>query len=296
MPVSKKLRYTQSMPACRIRTQRAKSIFVTSKLPDADFVANPYTGCQFGCLYCYAVFSCRFVDEPRSAWGEFVVVKENAVELAKTQLARWPARHREANIFLSSITDPYQGIEKSRQLTRGILECLVQAGYQGKVSILTKSPLVCRDIDLLKQLNSDVGITITTTDDQISRFMEVRAPLASKRLQTLHALQQAGIRTYSFIGPLFPHYALQPELLQQLFQKIAASGTREIYAEQLNLNRSVRERLFREFTQKAPDQIALYTQAHHPEHRAMLSAMVRSLANQYNFHLRLGDAIYHQDL
>lgn len=284
------------MPALRIRTQTAKSIFVASKIPDADFVANPYTGCQFGCLYCYAVFSCRFVQEPRSAWGDFVVVKENAIELAKAQLARWPARRREATIFLSSITDPYQGIEKNRQLTRGILEALVHAGYQGKVTILTKSPLVLRDIDLLQQLNSEVGLTITTTDDRLSRFLEVSAPLASKRLQTLQALHQAGLKTYAFVGPIFPHYVLQPQTLQSLFQAIAASGTKEIYAEQLNLNRTVRERLLQEFSISAPDQIALFQQAQRHEHRDNLSAMVRSFAQQYNLYLRLGDAIYHRDV
>ena len=284
------------MPALRIRTQTAKSIFVASKIPDADFVANPYTGCQFGCLYCYAVFSCRFVQEPRSAWGDFVVVKENAIELAKAQLARWPARRREATIFLSSITDPYQGIEKNRQLTRGILEALVHAGYQGKVTILTKSPLVLRDIDLLQQLNSEVGLTISTTDDRLSRFLEVSAPLASKRLQTLQALHQAGLKTYAFVGPIFPHYVLQPQTLQSLFQAIAASGTKEIYAEQLNLNRTVRERLLQEFSISAPDQIALFQQAQRHEHRDNLSAMVRSFAQQYNLYLRLGDAIYHRDV
>jgi DNA repair photolyase len=273
-----------------------KSIFVPSRLPDADFVANPYTGCQFGCLYCYAIFTCRFVAKPRNTWGNFVVIKENAVDLAKKQLARWPSSKKGATLLLSSVTDPYQGIEKDQQLTRGILSALVDAGYQGKVAVLTKSPLVLRDVDLLKQLNAEVGLTITTTDDKLSRFLEVRAPLASKRLSTLQGLTTAGIKTYAFLGPLLPHFRLEPEKLESLFEQIALSGTREIYAEQLNLPTQVRQRIWQEFSTAKPDLLQIYQKALSAEHRDFLSKLVRTYAQKYNLHLRLNDAIYHQDL
>ena len=275
---------------------QAKSIFVPSKLPDIDFAANPYTGCQFGCLYCYAAFTCRFINVPRSEWGNFVAIKENAVALAKKQLARWPASKQNATIFISSVTDAYQGIEKEHQLTRGILQALVDAGYQGKVSILTKSPLVLRDVDLLHQLNAEIGLTITTTDDHLGRYLEVRAPLASKRLETLQKLNAAGLRTYAFIGPLLPHFRQEPDQLESIFQHISEAGTREIYAEQINLSQGIRKRILDEFAGTQPKLIPLYQQATRPEHRALLSDLVHIYARKYNLYLRLNETIYHQDM
>src|SRR4030067_3553855 len=90
----------------------AKSILVASKLPDTDYVINPYTGCQFGCLYCYATFMGRFVNEPRTNWGNYVYVKINAIEVIKRELESWPLEKRKATVLLSSVTDPYQGAEK----------------------------------------------------------------------------------------------------------------------------------------------------------------------------------------
>ncbi len=175
----------------KIVERDAKSIIVPSRLPDADYVVNPYTGCQFGCLYCYATFTpevrgftSRFVNEPRSGWGSYVYVKKNAVELAMRQLEKWPPSKKEAVIMFSSVTDPYQGLERRYQLTRGVLQALVDARYPGLITILTKSPLVLRDVDLLERLNAEAGLTITTADDQLSRLLEVTAPLASRRLDT----------------------------------------------------------------------------------------------------------------
>jgi DNA repair photolyase len=142
---------------------QAKSILTRSKLPDVDYVANPYVGCQFGCVYCYATFMGRFVGEPRDNWGQYVYIKVNAVELAREQLSRWGGKRRRSRILLSSVTDPYQGVEKRFRLARGILEALVESGYPGQVSVLTKSPLVLRDVDLLRQLpQAEVGLTVTT--------------------------------------------------------------------------------------------------------------------------------------
>jgi DNA repair photolyase len=182
----------------KIVEREAKSIIVPSRLPDADYVVNPYTGCQFACLYCYATFTpevrgftSRFVNEPRSGWGSYVYVKKNAVELATRQLEKWPPSKKEAVIMFSSVTDPYQGLERRYQLTRGVLQALVDARHPGLVTILTKSPLVLRDVDLPERLNAEAGLTITpstsgvtTADDQLSRLLEVTASLASRRLDT----------------------------------------------------------------------------------------------------------------
>jgi len=274
---------------------QAKSIFVRSRLPDADYVANPYTGCQFGCLYCYATFTGRFVHQPREEWGKYVYVKTNAAELARAQLAKWPESRKGATIFLSSVTDPYQGIEKKYRLSRGILEALRDAAYYGKISILTKSPLILRDIELLRDLKADVGLTITTTDDRVSRFLEVTAPLVSRRLDTLRELNAQGVRTYAFIGPVLPHFRCQPELLDDLFRSIAETGTQDIYVEHIHLPTYVRGRL-QPVLHGQPESVqALYRGAASPAHRAELEGMIDALVSKYHLRLRLGQAIYHEE-
>jgi len=280
----------------KIKEINAKTIIVPSKLPDVDYVINPYTGCQFGCLYCYATFVGRFVNEPRSNWGNYVYVKSNAIALAKDQLSSWGAKRKQSSILFSSVTDPYHGIERKYRLTRGILEVLVEQGYTGPISILTKSPLVLRDVELLKQINADVGLTITTTDDQLSRFLEVKAPLASRRLDTVTQLIQEGIHTYVFIGPLLPHFRSQPELLDDLFCAIADTGTQEVYVEHINLPKYVKDQMSKTLQGESEDVRDIYKGAVSQYHRDMLTAVVEELAAKYNLHIRLGGTIYHPEL
>jgi len=284
------------MENMKIEEIEAKSIIVSSKLPDCDYVINPYTGCQFGCLYCYATFMGRFVGETRSDWGKYVYVKKNAVELARKQLRQWTDTKRRSTILLSSVTDPYHGIEQKYRLTRGILEVLKEERYPGLISVLTKSPLVLRDVDLLKELNSEVGLTITTTDDKLSRFLEVKAPLASRRLDTLKKLVDNGIRVYAFIGPLLPHFRYNPDLLDSLMHSIADTGTRDIYVEHLNLPSYVRERMQKELSSE-PEQVQeLYRNANTQQNRDILTEMINGLIQKYNLNIRLGGTIYHQEL
>ncbi|MGB3702922.1 MAG: radical SAM protein [Anaerolineales bacterium] len=281
----------------KIEEIEAKSIIVHSRLPDVDYVINPYSGCQFGCLYCYATFMGRFVGEPRSNWGKYAYVKTNAVALARSQLAKWGPRRRQSSILMSSVTDAYHGVERKYELARGILEVFVEEGYPGPISILTKSPLVLRDTDLLKQLNSDVGLTITTTDDKISRFLEVTAPLASRRLDTIGKLVREGIHTYVFVGPLLPHFRAQPELLDALFKAIADTGTVEIYVEHINLPAYVKNQMWNTLREETGELQAIYRRAESEEHRRILTEIVHELASKYGLLMRYsGTAIYHPDL
>jgi len=280
--------------AQRVSEITASSIFVKSKLPDADYVANPYTGCAFGCQYCYASFMGRFVDEPIGSWGDYVYVKINAVELAAQELARWSEDRRRATILLSSVTDPYQGVESKYRLARGILSELVNARYPGLISILTKSPLVERDIDVLTSLpNAEVGLTVTTTDDRISRWLELRAPLASRRLQTLKSLADSGVSTYAFVGPLLPHYRQAPELLDELFAGIAATGTRQVFVEHINLKQYIRQRMDPLLATEPQGVQNIYLDARSSEHRRALDDVVEELLVKHNLTLRLSEVLYH---
>ena len=278
----------------KIREIEAKTILVRSKLPDADYVVNPYTGCEFGCLYCYASFMGRFVGEPVRAWGDYVYVKTNAVSLVEDELRRWSPRRRRASLLLSSVTDPYHGVETRYRLTRGILTVLAREEYPGVVSILTKSPLVLRDVDLLQGIpRAEVGMTVTTTDDTLSRFLEVRAPLASRRLRTLATLHARGITTYAFVGPLLPHFRCQPHLLETLFERLAAAGIGSLYVEHLNVSPYIRERLWHALRDEPAEVREAYEEAATDEHRQVLDTMVHELIAKHALKLRLASVLDH---
>jgi DNA repair photolyase len=281
----------------KIQETTAKSILVASKLPDADYVVNPYTGCRFGCAYCYASFMGRYVDQPIEAWGDYLYVKTNAVELLKGELASMKTAKRNSSILMSSVTDPYQAAEARYRLVRGCLEALAAVDYPGCVSILTKAPLVTRDIDVLTGLTqAEVGMTVTTTDDAISRWLEVRAPLASKRLVALNTLNNAGIRTYAFVGPLLPHFRLRPELLDDLFASIAATGVRDVYVEHINLRGYIRHRLDEFLADQPSDVRELYAEANSKDHRRALDAIVAPLLQRHGLRLRLDEVIHHESV
>ena len=166
----------------RLAEIEAKTLIQKSKIPSITYVINPYTGCQLACAYCYASFSGRLVGEPVGEWGSFVYAKRNAVELVRRELGRMSVAKQQGTLLLSSVTDPYQAPEREYRLTRGILEALVEHRYPGLVRILTKSPLVTRDLDLLLRLPQvEVGVTVTTTDDRLSRWLEVRAAAMARR-------------------------------------------------------------------------------------------------------------------
>ncbi|MCX6952981.1 MAG: radical SAM protein [Verrucomicrobia bacterium] len=279
----------------RFKEIQSKGIITKSKLPDANYVINPYTGCEFGCAYCYASFMGRFVDEPIAEWGNYVFVKANAVELARAEIDHLIAQGPEMTVLFSSVTDPYQGAESKYRLTRGILEIFVEKKYPGTVGILTKSALVTRDIDLFKALPKvDVGMTITTTDDAVSRFLEVRATSATRRLRTLKELNEAGLPTYAFVGPLLPHFVYREALLNDLFAAIADTGTREIYVEHMNIARYILERLLQEL-QREPDEVKqVYINAEQKKHKEKLTSMVGELLEKHGLRLRLGQTIEHK--
>jgi DNA repair photolyase len=274
-----------------IKEIKAKNIIVKSKLPDADYVVNPYTGCEFGCIYCYASFMGRFVNESIDNWGNYVYVKTNAVELFDKEIDKVP--DKDTTILLSSVTDPYQGIESKYKLTRGILEIAARKQYGGQIGILTKSSMVTRDIDVLKKIpNVDVGMTITTTDDELSLFLELRATATSMRIRSLGELNKAGLHTYAFVGPLLPHFKYKPELLDRLFESLVEAGVNQVYIEHINLSPYIKKRMF-ESLEGDPQLQEVYTEASTDTHRNELDKIVKEQLHTHGLKLRLNDVIYH---
>ncbi|PPS70209.1 MULTISPECIES: SPL family radical SAM protein [Streptomyces] len=255
-----------------------------------------YTGCVLGCAYCFASFAGRQFGRSVKEWGDYLYVKKNAVELARKELAKMPQDKRRGTMLLSSVTEPYQGHETKYRLTRGILRELRTVEYPGLVRILTKSPVVNRDIDLLTSLpRAEVGMTVTTTDDNVSRRLEVRAPLASRRLRTLAELKEAGIPTYAFVGPLLPHFSTRPELLDDLFGQLVEAGIGEVFMEHINLERYIRERMDQVLADEPEDVREAYLQARTKEHREQLDTIVAELLDKHGLRLRFEEVVHHDD-
>jgi DNA repair photolyase len=180
-----------------VKEVRASSILNKSKI--YDYCLNPYTGCQFSCRYCYARLFIRRFSGHKEPWGEFVDVKGNAPELLKKQLIR----ARKGKVWVSSVTDSYQPLEKKYGLTRKCLEELAKSQFP--VIIQTKSELVLRDLDLIQEFEDiEVGFTITTDDEEVAKFFEPHASPVKQRLMALEKIHAQGIRTFAFIGPILP--------------------------------------------------------------------------------------------
>ena len=285
-----------SRQSCAISERPAKSIITKSKLPDADYVVNPYIGCELACLYCYASFMGRAVGQSIADWGSYVVAKSNAIDLFEKELPKLLRQDPQPSIFLSSVTDPYQPAEKKYQLTRGVLEILAKHRYGGTVGILTKSPLILRDLDLLQQIpQAEIGLTITTTDDAISRFLEVKAPSASSRITTLDTLSRTGIKTYAFLGPLLPHYLHNLDKLDTLIKTIKDAGASYVYVEHINLRRYILERLDPVFATEAPETGIAYSPKHLKSMRHELDKEIIQLLKKHCLPLRLGQTLYHPE-
>lgn len=280
----------------RVIEMEARSALVTSGLGGVDYVVNPYTGCRFGCAYCYATFMSRYVSEPVEEWGNYVYVKRNIVELFERELARMKPERRMRSIFISSVTDPYQGAEAKYKLSRGVMTALARERYPGPVAVLTKSPMVLRDIDLFSQLpDFEAGLTVTSGEDEISRWLEVHAPPPLKRIEALRALSEAGIRTYAFVGPLVPHFVERTELLEDLFARLADAGVRRVYVEHLNAKAYIRKRLDAVIARQPVQVRAAYAEARTREHRTRLEEIVAELIERHGMELRLGAVIDHPE-
>ena len=190
-----------------------------------DFTLNPYRGCSFGCTYCYAAFFSRDVAK-RDAWGHWVTVKENAVELLKKRKSGWLDGKL---IYMSSVTDPYQPIERELRLTRRILEVMAER-HRPRLVVQTRSPLVSRDCDLFRQIESrggrvQVNMTVTTDDEDIRRTFEPFCPSNPARLRGIGAVQDAGIATCITMTPLLlvsSPYAFADALLDTAVPKFIA--------------------------------------------------------------------------
>jgi len=210
---------------------RVNEALSRSGLPDLDYALNPYLGCEHSCIYCYAREYTPDEEVSRN-WGAVIKVKENIVELLKKEVRR----RRKGIVGLSTITDPYQPIEKELCISRRCLEVLLENGFP--VSIQTKSNLVIRDLDILTRYTNlvDVGLTITSTSKEISELIEPHAPPPEERIAALYRLSEAGINTWLFYGPIIPKVNDSDDIIRELV-RIAKDTNSEFYYDKLRIKR-----------------------------------------------------------
>ena len=226
-----------------IREIRTKNIITKSNLPICDYSVNPYTGCGHACKYCYACFMKRFTGHEEN-WGEFVDVKFwQPIKNAK--------RYAGKELFIGSVTDPYQPAEEKYGRTRALLEELEGSG--AVISIATKSDLILRDIELIRGFeNAQVSFSVNTLDEQFKNDMD-RAVSIERRLAAMKAFHDAGVRTACFISPIFPEITDVKAIIEK-----ARDKCHSIWLENLNLRGTFKPAIFYYVKSTRPELLPLY--------------------------------------
>jgi len=241
---------------------RARSIL--NRVPEASqmpfrWTINPYRGCTHACAYCFARPTHTYLDF--NAGRDFereIVVKVNAPERLRAELAR-PSWKRE-HIALGTNTDPYQWVEGRYRLMRGIWEAMIDASNPG--SVLTKSPLLLRDLDLMlrlaEQADFSAALSVPTLDEKAWRATEPHTPHPRARLEAVAELVRAGIPTGILIAPLMPGINDAPEQIEPILALAAEAGASYVTGIALHLRRDVRRLFFEWLAEHRPDLVGRY--------------------------------------
>lgn len=215
-----------------------KDYLTKSNLPASDYVINPYVGCPHGCKYCYASFMKRFTGH-KEDWGTFIDIKRCNKEININKLEN-------KTVFLSSVTDCYNKFEEKYELTRKILKQLVNVNCF--LNISTKSKLILRDLDLLKQMKKlTVSMSINTLDENFKNDMD-NASLIQERLDTLKELNNNGIHTVLFMSPIFPYITNFKEIIE-----VSKGYIDEYWFENLNLRGEYKTKILFYIQEKYPE-------------------------------------------
>jgi DNA repair photolyase len=223
------------------------------------WTVNPYRGCTHACAYCFARPTHEYLDmDAGRDFEKEIVVKVNVPEVLRAELGR-PSWKRE-HVALGTNTDPYQWVEGRYRLMRGVWEAFRDA--RNPCSILTKSPLLLRDVDLLQEVAevADVSacLSVPTLDEKAWRATEPGTPHPRKRLEAVAALNAAGIPTGILIAPLLPGINDAPEQVEEVITLARAAGAVNIGGQALFLRGAVREIYFGWLRSHRPDLIPLY--------------------------------------
>jgi DNA repair photolyase len=231
-----------------VKEIRAKSILSVSKIQ--PYVVNPYTGCQHGCTYCYARFMKR-VTGHKEPWGEFVDVKVNTPDLLRLEIKK----KKRDRVWISGVCDPYQPLEAKYRLTRQCLEILMVNRWP--VMVQTRSPLVLRDLDIIREAEEiDVGLSVTTADDRIRALFEPDAPPIDERIAALDLLHRSGVRTFAMIAPMLPGAEDLTRLLSGKVDYVFVDRMNYHYADRIYREHGLEAALSEEFFRRTRQALA----------------------------------------
>lgn len=217
-------------PGTEVRFEDAGRIIATNDSPDVPFEQsiNPYRGCEHGCIYCFARPTHSYLNlSPGLDFERILVAKRNAAERFEAEIGRPGYRCR--SVTLGAATDAYQPVERRLGITRGLVA--VASRHRHPVFVVTKSPLVERDVDLLAPMAADrlagVMVTVTTIDPELARILEPRAGAPWRRLRTIERLAAAGIPVALSVGPVIPF--VNDADIERIVESAAAAGARSVH-------------------------------------------------------------------
>jgi DNA repair photolyase len=266
---------------------------------------NPYVGCEFGCGYCYARETHRFALEradrrsgrpadstlpPFDAFEKDILIKSDVADVMAKTLD--PEKLRDSSLVIGTATDPYQPAERKFRLTRQILERL--ASYRGLcIGIITKSPLVTRDIDVLQRLSLiheiTVNISLATASNSLARRLERRSPIPSARLRALKTLVQRGIHAGLLVAPILPGISDDRAGLADLFAAAKDAGAHYVHGHPLRLDPVLAPRFIALVEEKFPHLADRYHSHFHDryhvtrEYQEALTRRLNELQREYGF-------------
>jgi len=224
----------------KITEVKCKSALSKSNLPGLDYSLNPYRGCQHNCCYCYVPNVLRI---PRNDWGCFVNVKTNIPQVLSKELRK----KKQGVVALSTVTDPYQAIEKKYKLTRYCLEQLLI--HDWPVSIQTKSNLILRDKDIITRFSdAEVIVSIGTLNDSERKIIEPCTSAIKDRLNVLKIFSDSAVKRTVFFGPIYP--TITKEDIPEIIDTFAEYGTQEILVDKFNLKPGILPVLEKNFPSK----------------------------------------------
>jgi DNA repair photolyase len=264
-------------PATVVTEEHVGEILAHNDSPDIgfDLSINPYRGCEHGCIYCYARPTHGYLNlSPGVDFETRIVAKVNAAERLRVAFAR-PA-YRPLMLNLGSVTDAYQPVERRLRITRAVVEVLAE--HRHAFSVITKSALIERDLDLIAPMAADrlaaAYVSVTTLDAGLARIMEPRAAHPHRRLQTIERLARAGVPVGVSVSPVIP-FVNEPEL-ERVLEAAAASGATRAFSIVLRLPWEV------------SPLVQHWLEQHYPDRAARVMARVREMRGGRDYDARFG--------
>lgn len=261
LPVPRPCRTTGASSTPRVQWVEVRVKSVLNRVQGMPFrwSINPYRGCAHACTYCYARLTHWYLDQDGVRdWSSRIFVKVNAPEVLRGELAR-PAWRRE-QVHIGTATDPYQPAEGAYRITRRILEVLRDAATP--VALVTKSTMVVRDRDVLRELARGPGavvmFSLTTVDPALAREIEPDVPPPQRRLEAMRALGEAGVATGVFLAPVLPGITDGEEHLAAVVDAARAYGACALFTNTLHLGHVTREAFFAYLEHKRPALVPEY--------------------------------------